>query len=372
MIKKLMLTVLLSFSASPLLAQAALVSVTAVHPTGTLQVAMEQNTSLESRQRVLLFPKQSGTLAELLVHKGETVKAGQVLAKLDHVEESAALASAKAALTAAQARVSQSNAKAANAKAEYDRYNRLKKSGFSTQQELESHRTASMAAHADLKAAQAAVAQAKAQVNVQNAKLEKMTVRAPFDGTVLNDYNLTPGASVGPNQAVFEVANLTRLKGSLALPEARRYEVKVGDAVEIRVDALASEVFRGQVAFIGDAVDTATRTVTLDIHLTATGDAARLRPGMFGRARLILQEVTDVFVLPASALFFDETGGQKQTFVWLAKEGKAARQVVTTGLEVDGQTEITSGLSDGDQVITFGASGLTDGQPITLLGNNQS
>lgn len=346
----------------------AIVSVTVVSPTGSLQNVIEQNVSLKSRQYVKLAPQIDGQLSVLHVHKGQTVAQGDLLAELDHQESDAALQSAKAAVAAAQARAEQARSQAANAKSELSRYQKLRESGFSTQQELEAKKTAWLSASSSEKAAAAAVTQAQAQLAEQQVRRDKAFLKAPFSGTVLNDFDLAPGATVGKATPVVELSDLTHLKGTLSVPESRRYDIDLGEPVKVKVDALPNDVFSGKIAFISDSVDPNTRTVPVEVHLDATGSASRLRPGMFGRAQIILKSAENAFILPRSALTTDETG----TWVIVAADGVAHRKKVSTGMTSGDKVEITSGLEQGDQVITFGGSGLTEGQPVKILSSSSN
>lgn len=341
-----------------------------VQPDQELRIVIDQTLSLDALFRVEISPKVAGRIASLAVFKGAVVTKGQNLAELEHYEQDAQLTSARAQVQSAQADVNRAASERTNAQTELKRYQRLQADGFSTQQQIDLKKTVAQSASAGLSSAQARLNQAKAEVTRAEAQRSNYFVVAPFDGTILNDYSLTPGASVAPSVPLFELADLAELKGTMKIAENRRYHVVPNMAVRITMDALPDETFMGYVATIDDFVSPATRTFNVEIRLkTAASGKRRLLPGMFGKAAIVLEECRDAFVVPQSI----PLSRDGKTVVFVVRDGKALMKTVTTGLSAEGRVQITSGLDADDQVISFGNQQLNDGDEITILeGNGQS
>ncbi len=309
-----------------------------------------QNTSLEALQRVTLYPRVTGRLDRLTVSKGATVKAGQQVAVLAHAEQDAQIVSAQAA-------VERTRAEWENARIELQRYQRLKKEGFSTQQQLESKDTAYRSAKAQYDAA-------RSELNRLEVTKDEYIIKASIDGTVLNDYSLVPGAMLSTSTPVMELADLGTLKAIFRVPENRFYSIRPGMFVLLRMDALPKEEFRAKIVRIDDYVDPSTRTAGVEAHLDNASTGGKLRPGMFGRAFVIEQEAFGAFVVPSSALRKNESDVETLA---LNAGGKARIVNVKVGIRQGLNVQILEGLKPGDEVITFGGNALRNDDPIEVM-----
>lgn len=343
-------------------AQPAFVRVATVEANTTIRDSIEHSLSIEAVSRVLMTPRVTGRLKELHVKQGDFVTAGTIVATLEHDQQDALIVSTAAALASARADKERARAEMANAKTESERYERLVKEGFSTQQQYDSIKTSFASARASYDAAAARERQAAAELGRVESEKDDYIMRAPIDGTILTDHSLTPGAMISPSSPIIDIADLRRLKATLRIPELKIFSVTPGMSVLLRFDALPDEEFRGDVSRIDPYVDPSTRTSAVEIELDNEAYGNRLRPGMFGTASIIEREFRDAIVVPESAIV--TTGGHSRIFV--EEDGVAREKSIDVGLRQGGNAQITSGLVSGDRAIVFGGSNLSDGDKVTV------
>ena len=348
---------------APPQAPAAFVRVEAVAADKTVRDSIVQNMSVEAVNRVQMTPRVTGRLERLHVKQGDRVKKGQLVATLEHEQQDALIGATEAQLASAKADTERARAEMMNAKTNLDRYERLVKEGFSTQQQYDTVNTTYVSTRASYNAALAKERQVQAELGrVKSTKMDYI-MNSPLDGTVLNDYSLTPGAMISPSSPIVDIADLRRLKASLRIPELKIFVVKPGMAVFLRFDALPNEEFRGEVTRIDPFVDPSTRTSTVEIELDNEAIGNRLRPGMFGQASVVEREFRDAILLPSSALRPNDGGYH----VFVVEEGDIARRRdVKTGLRQGNDLQITEGLQPGERVVVFGGTNLNDGERVEV------
>ena len=288
--------------------------------------------SLRSNESVVLRPETAGRISVINFKDGVPVGKGALLVGLDAAMQSAEFEQAKANLGLAQ-----SNQK---------RNQELFEKKFISQQSLDNTGAA-------LKVQEAAVSLAQ-------AKLDKTRIRAPFSG-VVGIRNVSVGDYVKEGQELINLEDISALKVDFRLPESYLGQLKPGQRIEVSTDALPGQRFEAVLDAINPLVDINGRAISIRAHLS--NDAARLRPGMFVRVRLILERRSNVLLIPEQALIPDA----KTPYVFRVTEGKAMRTVVKPGLRRDAQVEIVEGLSAGDEVVTAGQLKLRDGAPVRAL-----
>ncbi|MGE4486694.1 MAG: efflux RND transporter periplasmic adaptor subunit, partial [Synergistaceae bacterium] len=288
--------------------QAAAVKIETVKADKTVRESIVQNTSIDAVDRVELLPRVTGRLEKLHVRQGDRVSKGQIIATLEHDQQDALIGSVRAQAASAKADTERAKAEMMNAKTTLDRYERLVKEGFSTQQQYDSVETAYSSARASYNAAIAKERQAAAELErVSSAKADYIMV-APIDGTVLDDFSLTTGAMISPNSPIIDIADLSRLKATLKVPESKIFVVKSGMPVFLKFDALPDKEFVGKVTRVDQYVDPSTRTSSVEIELDNRETGGQLRPGMFGQASIVEREIKNAVLIPENALHESETG----------------------------------------------------------------
>lgn len=288
--------------------------------------------SLRSDESVMLRPEVAGRIQAIEFREGQPVERGQVLFKLDD--------------SVARAEFDQAQANLALAQSHYRRAVDLQGRGFVSQQARDE-------AGSNLKVQQAATALAQ-------ARLDKMTLRAPFAG-IVGLRSVSVGDYVAQGQDLVPLEAIDPLKVDFRVPEMYFNNIRVGQSLNIRLDALPGAERQGQVYAVSPLVDAGGRSVLL--RATVPNEDARLRPGMFARVQLLFG-TDDVLAVPEAAL---APSGQAQ-YVFKVKDGHAYRTEVTLGERRDGLVEILTGVALGDQVVIAGFQRLTDGAPVNVAG----
>ena len=286
-----------------------------------------------------------GRVTSVTVAEGDSVRQGQVVASIDRrpIEEQRRQAAAA---------LEQANAQVENAKLNLDRMTQLFTKGIAAGKEVEDAKT-------QMASATAAREQATAALNTSNLQLERTDVRAPIAGQVVKRM-VSVGEQVDgtAGQPIVQIANLDRVEMAANVPADYLSRVKPNQRALISTAALPGVEMTGSVIAIAPAVDPATNTALVRIGI---GNAERqLRVGMFAEARLQLAEHPNVLVVPPPALVKNDDG----TFVYVVNGNTAQRTPVMIGLETPSGVEITSGVAEGQTVLTSSVYGL--GEKATL------
>ncbi|MBI5479197.1 MAG: efflux RND transporter periplasmic adaptor subunit [Deltaproteobacteria bacterium] len=313
-------------------------------------------------QRALVRTEVPGRVLRRSHDRGETVKKGAVVVALDTSELDARLREARAALAAAHVGVTQAQVTLRQAEDTYARNQALferKALGAEAREQALSARDGAKAA---LLAARARVAQGEAALQTARVARERSELRAPFDG-LLADVVPYVGDEVIVGAPIFEIIDAARLRVEANLDEADASRAKVGQPVEVTLDALPGVVLRGAVSQVGPALRRdlkGARVMPIRVDLD---DTSRLRAGMGANVRVVVAERQDVLYLPSNAVV---GRGFKRT-VFVVEGGKAHVRPIETGLADWERTEIKGGLREGESVIsTLNVKGLDDGVPVKV------
>jgi RND family efflux transporter MFP subunit len=212
---------------------------------------------------------------------------------------------------------------------------------------------------ASLSALQAQVQQAQGSLNDAVAQLAQTKLRSPIAG-VVSERRADPGAMATPGQPILTVVDIRRLWLDVPVQEEQAAQVAPGLPAEARFDAQPDRVYRGQVIRINPAANPQSRSVTARVEIENSD--RRIKPGMFGRVRLVTQRHPDALVVPREAVVRQDDG----TFVFVANGETAVRRPVEPGQEETDVIEIRSGLRPGEQVIVQGHQQLKDGARIRI------
>lgn len=319
---------------------------------GQISEILQFTGELTSPLSVRVSAKASGRLGKLAlatgaeVTEGVAVRAGDVIAEIEHRDLEAQLA-----LAAAQVRQMET------ALADKDRERRRLEALFAEDVATEQARDAAVAAH---ESAQAALAQARAQEQLARVNLEEAFLRAPMDGVVADRY-VDPGAMVGANTPIVRLVQMSPLRLMVSVPARMLPALRPAQTpVEVRTDAYPDRLFRCLVTRIFPTVDPSTRTAPVEILLDNERDEAGhwlLRPGMYATAEIRMAVRESALMVPASSVV--RVLDRQVVFV---VEGDAARAAtVRTGIRSGDQVEIVDGLAAGDEYVTMGQNKLTDG-----------
>jgi len=338
-------------------------------PIGTSKISemISITGTFEALASVEIIPEITGQLEKLrlpdgtFIDVGTSVQAGQVIAVIEHSVLEASVQQAQAALVTAQANLKTAQVNLADAEREKKRMEGLLGSGAVPEQQYDAACTAYDRAKAGLELAKANVKQAEAALVTTKITLDKATIEAPITAVVSDRY-VDEGDIVGPSTPLIKIVNIKTLKvvggvGERYLPRL----VPALTVVHIKADAYPQDTFEGTVYRIGVAVDPVTRTAKVEIRVP--NPDMRLKPGMFARMTIVLQERENVVVVPDSALIREEGN----VYVFVANAGKAHRREVKLGLLQSESYEVLEGLSVGDLVVTRGRRQIEDGQAIEVI-----
>ena len=208
----------------------------------------------------------------------------------------------------------------------------------------------------------------QAQVAEQQAIVAKKTLRAPFAGH-LGIRSVNAGQFINPGTVVVTLQALDPIFLDFYLPQQQLDQIKVGQSVNVKVDAYPRAAFTGKITTIDPKVDPATRNVA--VRATLPNPGRNLLPGMFATAEITTGQTQRYITLPQTAITFNPYGNM----VYLVHQGKdptgkealiAQQTVVTTGSTRGDQIAVLSGLKEGDVVVSAGQTKLQNGVPVTI------
>ncbi len=352
-----------------------------VERVGRHDLTRELDVAAEFRpfQEVEVHAKVAGYLKSIAVDVGDHVAAGQVVAVLEVPEFGEELAHATATerrteldVVRSRSEVKRTEATYLMRKVAYERLQAVSKArpNLVAQQEVDSSAAQYREAEGQWESAKAALAATEQQVNVSSATKERvrtmmnyLKITAPFAGVVTKRY-AHPGAMIQAGTAsqtqampVVRISQIHHLRLVLPVPESAVSRVKLGGAVEVRVDAL-QQVFQGRVARFNDRLDAATRTMETEVDIdNRTGV---ILPGMFGTATIVLETRAGALAAPVQAV----SGHNTKPAVMVVKDGVLEERAVTLGMETPALVEILTGVGEGELVVTGNRSGLRVGQRV--------
>lgn len=290
--------------------------------------------AVEAWESIQLMPKIGGSIEEVLVKEGDTVRKGQLVAKIESRDYQIAVDSARAAHELAKANLA--------------RNENLRSKGISTQASFEEQ--------------QNQVRQTRAALDDAELKLSRCQIATPMAG-VINRLDAKVGLMAGTLMptALAEIIALDQVKAVVAVPESDVAAVRGLSAVEVAVPALGGLKINAPVHHLAFAPSSQARSYRLELTLNNPG--RRILPGMFVRAEVVKEERAQALAVPVFAVI--SRGGEQ--FVYVEENGLARRRDVTTGFLEGWLTLITEGLRAGDKVLIEGHRSVEDGQAVKTV-----
>lgn len=372
-------------------------------------------------QDTAISARASGFVKRYLADIGDRVKAGQVLAELetpdldqqvnqakqevevanqDVAQAQQELEQSRATLERTKATLVQARANAELAQITLNRTKSLLESGVVTRQLIDEQQAIYNVRSADVGAAQAQIQEQQAAINAKQAMLKSKQsavnarrsnlqrlmdlqgfrrVTAPYDGVItargievgsLVSNNGTPVGTVGnaanaanaANNGIFRITRVEKMRFFVAVPQTYAPAIKLGQKVNVSVRELPDQQYEGSIAHTTQALDPATRTLPVTIHVENKG--FRILPGMYAQVKFQLPGMNQNAVLvPGSALVTRAAGTQVIT---VRKDGTIHFEKVVVGRDYGSQIEILSGLSSDSQVVTNPTDALREGQKVQV------
>jgi membrane fusion protein (multidrug efflux system) len=200
----------------------------------------------------------------------------------------------------------------------------------------------------------------EAEADLIRAQLEKTEIRAPFSGLIGLRF-VSEGGYLTPSTRIATLHDIDRIKIDFTVSERHMNRVRPGSPIAFSV-AGNSEQYRGEVYAIEPEVDLATRSVRLRAQTENPG--GRLLPGAYASVDVTLEQIPDALLVPTSAII----PGLNQRSLFVLADGRASLRNVETGIRLDREIQIVSGIEPGDMVITSGLLQLREGMPVQPIG----
>jgi membrane fusion protein (multidrug efflux system) len=297
--------------------------------------------SLVAVQGVMVSAEMTGKVVQIAFEPGAMVQAGDLLVQQDISAETAQLRSAEATVT-------------------------LTKITLERARKLLSQKTSSQAEYDN---ADAQYKQAVAQADNMRALIAKKTIRAPFTG-VLGIRLVNLGQILSAGDEIVSLQALDPVFVNFSLPQQQLAQIRPGLAVRVKTDALPGQVVEGTITAINPEVETATRNIM--VQATVKNTQHRLRPGMFATATVVLPEQDSVLAIPVTAVL----NAPYSDSVFIVEDDKndknsppakvVRQQFVRLGVRRGDFVAVTSGLKQGETVVSTGAFKLRNGQAVTV------
>jgi membrane fusion protein, multidrug efflux system len=305
--------------------------------------------SLRAVQNIILRPEVSGRITKLGFTDGGRVKKGQLLVQLDNTLQVAQLKQAQA-----QSNIARTN---------LQRSRELQSQNFVSQSAVDQN--------------VAALEVGEAQVSLARAQLSRLAIMAPFDG-VVGIRSVALGDYVKDGADLVSLEDRSRMWVDFRLPERFVGQTKVGQLVQVSLDAMPGQVFASKVEALDALVDANGRSLLVRARVEQPG--AELKSGMFARARVVFAVRERALMVPEEALV--PQGGKQYLIKAVPAPGAAAssaeasngagpalvsqRLEAKLGVRQAGKVEILEGLSPGDMIVTAGQARVMRGDALPL------
>jgi len=292
--------------------------------------------------------KVAGELVAVTVREGESVKQGQVLARIDLTEVQAKVAAREADVAGAKAQLVWAEKNRNQQKA-------LLEKSFISQSAFDNIQSNYDVAVAKLHAADA-------ELVVARKSQGDAVLVAPFSG-IVSLRHAQPGERVALDAKVVSIVDLSRLQLEASVPPAAIGQVQVGQAMSFRVEGFGERDFAGRIERINPAATAGSRSIS--VYAVIDNREGLLRGGMFAQGALTLSRVDGALAVPASAVR-EEIG---QTFVYAIDDGMVKKKIVKVGPpDAAGRVQVLEGLAAGDRIVRVNLGALREGVAARLSG----
>jgi RND family efflux transporter MFP subunit len=315
--------------------------------------------NVKPKNEVDVFAKLPGRIDALHVQVGDKVRAGQVLASVEHKEVEWQARSAEAAVQAARAGLQVATAGHEGAKLEFDRTAELAKGGSAPQAALDGARIKLQLAEAQMSQARAGVAQASAALGLLRQQLQNSRLESPIAGVVTRRL-VNLGSLASQQQPAFTVQDASTLKLETSVDAAQFSRLAKGAKARVTVDGLAGEEGTGTVTILSPTLDPQTRRAAVEIAIdNRTG---KLLPHLFAKATVDVGTRGQALVVPRQAVL-EAAGG---AVVYRVRGGKVEAVRPTFGPSDEKFVTVETGLAEGDELAVTGLGNLSDGAPVQV------
>ena len=313
----------------------------------------------------------SGQIKKLYVKLGDQVKKGDMIASIDSSTQQNSIDNKEAQLAIYKAQLESAKVALNIAKTQFDRENALFSKNATSKQEFESAKNTYSANSAKIKELEAQIKQTNIELSTAKINLGYTKITAPRDGTVVS-VQVEEGQTVNANQTtptIVNIADLSHVKMKMQIAEGDITKIKVGTPVEYSILSEPTKKFQTTVSSIDPGLTTlsdgsyGSSSSSKSSYSSSSSSSSAvyyyaqsivdnkdgiLRIGMTTQNELLIANVEDAIIVPSIGIKKDENG----TFVYLLKDGKAVKTAVKTGIKDNLDTQIISGINEGDEIIT--------------------
>jgi membrane fusion protein (multidrug efflux system) len=311
--------------------------------TGRIVEVRESVGTVRAYESITVTAKVAGIVGEIGFNEGQKVKAGDMLVQFDAAERRAEIEQTVAEASRAEALRNEVAIKLERAQA-------LSRTGAGTGAQVDD-------LTAQMKSLEGSIASTRAQRRAAEARLEDLTIRAPFAGRV-GTRSVSLGAYVAPGTRITSLDDLSKVRLDFAVPENLLGRLKSGQTVNATSAAYKGRIFKGSVSTIDTRVDQTTRTARLTAEFDNPDEA--LKPGMFLSVALEVSTRDDAVVVPEEAVVSE---GLRHV-VYPVKDSKVERRVITIGQRQGGKVEVVDGLKAGETIVVLGVQRVRAGAEV--------
>jgi RND family efflux transporter MFP subunit len=298
--------------------------------------------TVQADRDVVISAEESGVIREIMVDKGNRVRAGQAMFRMDD--------------KLLKAQVDQGRALSNLAQETWDRRKRL----------YEEDRVGSELAYLEAKYASE---QAAANLNLLEERLARTVIRAPISG-ILESREIEVGTMVRVGTPVARIVDTDPLKITAGVPERYAIDVQTGTEAAVTFDVLPEEAFQGQISYVGRVVDSKHRTFPVELRLPNPGGL--IKPEMVANVEVVRRTLDEAMVIPQEALIRVEEG----YIVFVVEKGVETEgdvelvrsRPVELGAAQQNQVVILSGIEPGDRLIVVGQQTVAAGDRVNVVG----
>ncbi|HMK57139.1 MAG TPA: efflux RND transporter periplasmic adaptor subunit [Dissulfurispiraceae bacterium] len=343
-------------------------TVSLVYPSQTFTL-LNASGYVVAQRKAALASKVTGRIIQLNVEEGSKVRKGDIIARLENNDVTAARDQAAANVRVSRANLESAQATFRDASLAFKRNKDLIGKGYIAQSDYDTSEARYKSAEAAVHAADQAAKAAAAALSGANVAIDYTVLRSPFDAVVLTKNAdigdiVTPiGATANVQSAVVTIADMNSLLAEVDVSESNIGNVKMAQPCEIQLDALPGVRFKGQVHMIVPTADRSKATVMVKVRFLEKD--SRILPEMSAKVAFLSREVaageTEPFTAVNQSALVARNG---KKIIFLAEGEKAKAVMVTTGRQMGDMVEILSGAKAGDKVVLRPSGDLRDGSKI--------
>ena len=313
----------------------------------------------------------SGQIKKLYVKLGNQVKKGDMIASIDSSTQQNSIDNKEAQLAIYKAQLESAKVALNIAKTQFDRENALFAKNATSKQEFESAKNTFSSNSAKIKELEAQIKQTNIELSTAKINLGYTKITAPRDGTVVS-VQVEEGQTVNANQTtptIVNIADLGHVKMKMQIAEGDITKIKVGTPVEYSILSEPTKKFQTTVSSIDPGLTTlsdgsyGSSSSSKSSYSSSSNSSSAvyyyaqsivdnkdgiLRIGMTTQNELLIANVEGAIIVPSIGIKKDENG----TFVYVLKDGKPVKTAVKTGIKDNLDTQIISGINEGDEIIT--------------------